>query len=348
MHVIRNQIQMNKHLYILALFVISFGVKAQTGVDTLTFTSTEAEKISSLEQQVLELTKSLEVLQGTAELLRTSQDSMAASLAEGLQHAEENKEAAASALWKSRQNSDELDRFGIQLGEFEEKQAAKNASLFDEVSTVRMNVTTVKEEVSTTGAKLQSEADRIDSEISSQGQNTAIGIGLALLLLALASFALYRFTNSSAANTQKSVADDIEASKKAMAKQLIDVDQKLVDALSGASLQGEHSEDHSLALKVADEVTRIESNLARMDEGVKGHKQLSRSVANVKNNLQASGYEVIEMLGKPYKDGMIVEAEFTIDESLSEGERIITRIKKPEVRFNGEVIQVGKITVSQG
>ena len=48
---------------------------------------------------------------------------------------------------------------------------------------MKMNVTTVKEEVSTTGAKLQSEADRIDSEMSSQGQTTAIGIGLALLWL---------------------------------------------------------------------------------------------------------------------------------------------------------------------
>ena len=339
---------MKKYSYLVVFSFLCSGALAHQSQDTLAFTSAEAEKISSLEQQVIELTRTLEGLKGTTELLEASQDSMAVSLAEGQQRAEENKEAADRAWWKSRQNSDELDKFGKQLGEFEEKQAEKNASLSEEVSTVKMNVTTVKEEVSTTGAKLQSEADRIDSEMSSQGQTTAIGIGLALLLLALASVALYRFTNSSAANTQKSVADDIEASKKAMAEQLIDVDQKLVEALSGASLQGDHAEDHSLALKVADEVTRIESNLARMDEGVKGHKQLSRSVANVKSNLQASGYEVIEMLGKPYKDGMIVEAEFNIDESLSEGERIITRIKKPEVRFNGEVIQVGKITVSQG
>ena len=209
---------------------------------------------------------------------------------------------------------------------------------------MKMNVTTVKEEVSTTGAKLQSEADGIDSEMSSQGQTTAIGIGLALLLLALASVAS-PFYQLVAANTQKSVADDIEASKKAMAEQLIDVDQKLVrpslSPCKGTMLKVS-------ALKVADEVTRIESNLARMDEGVKGYKQLAKSVANVKNNLQASGYEVVEMLGKPFNDGMIVEADFTMDESLAEGERIITRVKKPEVRFNGDVIQVGKITVSQG
>ena len=57
--------------------------------------------------------------------------------------------------------------------------------------------------------------------MSSQGQTTAIGIGLALLAWRQLPLP---FTNSSAANTQKSVADDIEASKKAMAEQLIDVD----------------------------------------------------------------------------------------------------------------------------
>ena len=39
---------------------------------------------------------------------------------------------------------------------------------------------------------------------------------------------------------------------------------------------------------------------------------------------------------------MIVEADFTMDDSLAEGERVITRVKKPEVHFNGDVIQVGK------
>ena len=101
---------MNKHFYILALFTISFGVKAQTELDTLVFTSAEAEKISNLEQQLIELTKTLEGLQGATELLEASQDSMAASLAEGEQRAEENKDVAASALSKSRQNSDELDK----------------------------------------------------------------------------------------------------------------------------------------------------------------------------------------------------------------------------------------------
>ena len=339
---------MKRSLFILVFNVITNVASAYFVLDTLLQPPVYEERVLNLDSHVANLKSTIDELRGQIEMLESSQDSMAVTLAKEQHRTEENKEAAASALWKSRQNSSELDKFEEQLDEFEEKQATQNESLFDEISTVQMTVAMVKEEVSTTGAKLQSEADRIDSEMSSQGQTTAIGIGLALLLLALASFALYRFTNSSAANTQKSVADDIEASKKAMAEQLIDVDQKLVEALSGASLQGDHAEDHSLALKVADEVTRIESNLARMDESVKGHKQLSRSVANVKSNLQASGYEVIEMLGKPYKDGMIVEAEFTINESLPEGERIITRIKKPEVRFNGEVIQVGKITVSQG
>lgn len=51
--------------------------------------------------------------------------------------------------------------------------------------------------------------------------------------------------------------------------------------------------DHSLALKVADEIVRIELNLSRMDASVKGYKQLAKAVERIKNNFQANGYEII-------------------------------------------------------
>jgi hypothetical protein len=85
-----------------------------------------------------------------------------------------------------------------------------------------------------------------------------------------------------------------------------------------------------------------------MDEGVRGYKQLSRSVSRVKDNLKASGYEVVEMLGKPYDEGIIAEADFTHDPDLDRGVKIIKRIMRPEIRYNGEVIQIGRISVAQG
>lgn len=105
--------------------------------------------------------------------------------------------------------------------------------------------------------------------------------------------------------------------------------------------------DHSLALKVADEIVRIELNLSRMDISVKGYKQLAKAVERIKNNFKANGYEIIDMLGKPYNEGMKVVANFVPDETLRSGEQIITGITKPQINYNGKMIQSAEITVSQ-
>ena len=99
--------------------------------------------------------------------------------------------------------------------------------------------------------------------------------------------------------------------------------------------------------KVADEIVRIETNLSRMDSSVKGYKQLSASVRRIKDNFLANGYEMVDMLGKPYSEGMKVLANFVPDESLKEGEQIITGIIKPQINYNGVMIQAAQITVSQ-
>lgn len=105
--------------------------------------------------------------------------------------------------------------------------------------------------------------------------------------------------------------------------------------------------DHSLALKVADEIVRIELNISRMDSSIKGYKQLRKAVERIKNNFQANGYEIVDMLGKPYSEGMKVVASFVPDETLQEGEQIITGIIKPQINYNGKMIQSAQITVSQ-
>ncbi len=105
--------------------------------------------------------------------------------------------------------------------------------------------------------------------------------------------------------------------------------------------------DHSFALKVADEITRIEKNLSRMDISVKGYKPLVKAIDRIKDNFKANGYEIVTYLGQTYNEGMRINPEFVIDETLPEGTRIITAVSKPQVHFNGELIQKASVTVSQ-
>lgn len=158
----------------------------------------------------------------------------------------------------------------------------------------------------------------------------------------------------------KEAQNALEKANKEIQEKSIGLDNKLIELLDKQIQQGnkqaetvsspsktEKEIDHSLAKKVADEIVRIETNLSRMDPTVKGHKQLSRAVERIRNNFLAQGYEIVDMLGKPYIEGMKATTTVVPDESLEPGQQIITGIKKPQINYNGEMIQVAEITVSQ-
>lgn len=137
-----------------------------------------------------------------------------------------------------------------------------------------------------------------------------------------------------------------------MQEESVKLDDKLLEMFdkqisATPKVVGTDKPDHSLALKVADEIVRIELNMSRMDPSIKGYKQLAKAVERIKDNFKANGYEIIDMLGKPYNEGMKVTANFVADEELEEGKQIITGITKPQINYNGQMIQAAQITVSQ-
>lgn len=146
--------------------------------------------------------------------------------------------------------------------------------------------------------------------------------------------------------------DALQVAQGKMQEESIKLDDKLLELFdrqiaNAPKNVGNDKPDHSLALKVADEVARIELNMSRMDSSIRGYKQLSKAVSRIKDNFNANGYEIVDMLGKPYNEGMKVIAEFVHNEDLEEGQQIITGITKPQVNYNGIMIQAARITVSQ-
>lgn len=107
--------------------------------------------------------------------------------------------------------------------------------------------------------------------------------------------------------------------------------------------------DHSLALKVASEINLIERNINLMDSKTKGLKQLQASVRKLKDNLSANGYEMPELLGKQFHQGMKVIVTSSIpDENLENGSEVISKILIPQVNYNDKMIQTAQIEVSVG
>ena len=102
------------------------------------------------------------------------------------------------------------------------------------------------------------------------------------------------------------------------------------------------------AKRVADEIVRITTNLSRMDESIKGHKQLSASVRKLEQSLNVNKYELVKLLNQPYNEGLNLQATFVSDDSLAPDESIITRIIKPQINYKGKLIQAAQVEVSVG
>ncbi len=238
----------------------------------------------------------------------------------------------------------QIDSLQEVCNKLNDKQASDKSEVEGKLMLVSDTISSIRSNQATTNATLRSH--------SIWGSCLAIVI---VLILAVVAYCLLRKINKGSTSIDKigKAQDALQEAQKKLQEDSVQLDNKLLELLkkqiSSASAPTTSSSevDHSLALKVADEIVRIEMNLSRMDASIKGFKQLSKAVERIKNNFLANGYEIVDMLGKPYNDGMKVTANFVPDDTLEVGEQRITSITKPQVNYNGKMIQAAQITVSQ-
>lgn len=246
-----------------------------------------------------------------------------------------------------------LERLSVSVSQTELRQDAQIDSLYLSYRENELNIRNTAEklgvEISSTNSLIGNKADSADVK-----QRTWIGSGI-VLLLAIICIVLYLILRS---RILKGAADIEVLHKKAeelnekivdkLAAEMSEM-QKISESLSVLSKSDSASSepDHSLIITLADRITFMEMTLSKMDESVRGYKQLSRSIGQMKNNMLANGYQIVDMLGKPYNDGMKVTATFIEDPSLPEGVQKITGITKPQINYKGVMIQAAQIMVSQ-
>ena len=106
--------------------------------------------------------------------------------------------------------------------------------------------------------------------------------------------------------------------------------------------------DHSLALRLGEEVYRMRHRLSGMDTATKEVKALLRSIDRLEEDFNHQGYELLDLLNKPFTEGLVARTQFLHSDTLGSGERIITRVIKPPVLFQGVALQPPEIEVSVG
>lgn len=247
------------------------------------------------------------------------------------------------------------------LADFEKNLTAQNKTIDSLLQLINTNGQNIKTNSQELGTKIQSakketntKLSQIDDTIDSNKLYWLLGTLGTILLGGL----MYFFLGKRIKTSQTDVEGQIRNTKKALEEESVKLDNKLVEVLDTqlklkseevkTSTKSSETADHSLALKVADEIIRIQKNLGRMDDTTKGLKQLNSSVKRIQDNFAANGYELVEMLGKDYNEGMKVTANFIPSEDLETGKQVISRIIKPQVNYKSKMIQAAQIEVSIG
>lgn len=205
--------------------------------------------------------------------------------------------------------------------------------------------------LSTTRKQIQTSSDSLNATIAKKSQTgLLIFIAIAIVLAAIA----FVFGKLIAKRGNEVASLSAKADK--LNEEIVNHLSSEMSELQSLSRQigsistatgSESDTEQKLIITLADRITFMEMTLYKMDSSVRGHKQLSKSIKQMKDNLLANGYELVDMLGKDYHDGMKVTANFVEDENLPEGKQIITGIIKPQINYQGKMIQSAQITVSQ-
>lgn len=245
--------------------------------------------------------------------------------------------------------SNDLEYYKIQS-------TTKIVSIHNRINTNSGNIDKTANEL---GVKIESTEKSTNQSISdlnkTVSQNTLYWI-IAIMAVALFVLLIFILLRKQIFKQKSDLESDLQNTRKALEEESVKLDNKLFEVLetqlkiiNNVNSNENKEVDHTLALKVADEIIRMQTNMSLMDEKTKGLKKLKSAVKRIQDNFAANGYELIEMLGRPYNEGMKVTiVNSKTDENLKKGEQVITRIIKPQINYQEIMIQSAQIEVSQG
>lgn len=250
----------------------------------------------------------------------------------------------------------------IALGNLSSKAENQEKLIESLKSATETNSSNIKSIADDLGTKIQQTETTAKDSISQLGkdvsQNKLYWIIATLATLLLGGI-IYWLLGKRISTSKTDVETQIKNTKKSLEEESIKLDNKLVEVLeTQLKLKQEEKTttstvptteiDHSLALKVADEIVRMQKNISKMDEETKGLKPLVKGIERIQANFASNGYEMVNLLNKDYDERMNIDViNFITDDNLTEGRKIITAIIKPQVNFNGVLIQRAQVNVSQ-
>jgi predicted RNase H-like nuclease (RuvC/YqgF family) len=256
----------------------------------------------------------------------------------------------------------EKSKLKSEIAALKSKVSTANKNIDSLQSQTQKNSNAVSQTATDLGTKIQqtetSTKDSI-SKLDKDVEKNQLYWIIATLITSMLGGLVYWLLGKRITTSQTDIESQIRNTKKSLEEESLKLDSKLVEVLETqlklkqeekqiVSVNSNAEIDHSLALKVADEIVRMQKNISKMDEETKGLKPLVKGIERIQANFASNGYEMVNLLNKDFDERMNIDViNFITDENLTEGRKIITSVIKPQVNYNDVLIQRAQVDVSQ-
>jgi len=253
-----------------------------------------------------------------------------------------------------------LDEYKNSQDKLLRQQSERVGLLAETLKATRVEFTGRVENVKSGVSETKTQIDTLGQGMSEKVKQLGYWLGL-VALLGIFGVVLGIVVRKKLASSSDQLENNLARMRTRMEEENVKLDSKLVELLqSQMKLVQEQSNspaavsaveievDHSLALRVGAEILRLRQRFKNLPEGTKGIKPLFKSLERLEDEFNQKGYEMVEMLGKPFDERLNVKARFIPSDDLALGENIIGKVIKPQINFNGVSIQVAEIEVLTG
>lgn len=104
-------------------------------------------------------------------------------------------------------------------------------------------------------------------------------------------------------------------------------------------------ENNKLILSIINDLSRMNQVLENMDNSVRGVSSLKNRLKAIFMSLASNQYEIPNLLGKSYHPGDNMIGTMELNDGLKPGTNRIKRVIKPQVSYQGKMIQAAEVVI---
>jgi predicted nucleic acid-binding Zn-ribbon protein len=217
----------------------------------------------------------------------------------------------------------------------------------DNINAITQTAKQLGIQIKETGDKNEGKITEVYASLSKNSLYGIIGVLSAILLSGL----LYWLLSKRQQTDKNQLSNIINSTKNELTQESAKLDVQLLEVIekqlkvADKLNETEPTIDHTFHKNSANELQRIANYVNTLTPESQEAIALQGSLGRLRNYFNASDYEITDFTGKEYDERIPMKIKETFyEETLTKGSEVISRTLKPQIKYNGQVIQEAEVT----